>query len=83
MAGSPRFKVYTADQRYIGCLVHLEDAAAMVALQGAGATIRDGHAKRTTLWTEGSESISAGESYDEAATIMNERIAARRAQWPA
>ena len=46
----------------------------MVALYGAGAQVRDGHAKKFTLWTEGAEEISAGESYDEAAAVMRSRL---------
>lgn len=49
-------------------------AAALVSLLGEGATVRDGHAKRETVWHEGEENILAGESYDIAADTMNGRI---------
>lgn len=73
MAGSPQLKVFNPNGDYIACCKHYEDAAALVALNGNGSTVRLGHSKKDTLWTEGSERISAAESYDEAAQIMIER----------
>lgn len=77
MAGSPRFKAFTPSDEYTACFKHLEDAAAFVAYLGEGATIRDGHSKKLTLWTEGSEEFSANESFDGAAEVMLKRIKAR------
>ena len=79
MAASPKYKVFTAGGTYVAAIKHLEDAAAFVSFQGEGATVRNGHAKKRTIWTEGRESFSAGESYDSAAEIMRERIDAQHA----
>lgn len=73
MAGSPDLKVYTADNEYVACFKHYEDAAAFVAFRGRGATVRYGHNKKFTLWTEGAEAFPAGESFDRAAALMNRR----------
>lgn len=73
MAGSPDLKVFNPQGEYIGCLKHFEDAACIVASYGAGAEVRFGHTKRMTLWREGHEEFSAGESYDRAATVMRQR----------
>ena len=82
MAASPQYKVFTADGTYVAAIKHLEDAAAFVSIQGEGSTVRNGHAKKNTLWTEGLDG-NAGESYDEAAAVMraviDERAAARKA----
>lgn len=48
-----------------------EDAAAMVAVFGDGSTVRD--RRGNIVWTEGKEEIAAGDSYDRAAVIMNQR----------
>jgi hypothetical protein len=57
----------------IAKLRHLEDAAALVALQGDGAKIRFG---RVVLWREGSEDYSASESYDGVAELCYSRLSA-------
>lgn len=62
MAASPRFKVFNADGVYVASCKFLEDAAALVAFNGAGAQIRDGHTR--IIWSEGSEMQPAAESYD-------------------
>jgi len=74
MAATPRFKIFSPLGEYVASCVHLEDAAALVALYGDGAQVRDGHTKKSTLWTEGAEQISAGESYDGAAAVMRSRL---------
>jgi hypothetical protein len=74
MASSPGIKVYDAGGEYIASVKYAEHAAALVALEGDGATIRQGHAKRMTLWTEGRESQPAAESYDFVATTVYERM---------
>lgn len=79
MANAPNLKIYSPHHGYIGCVKFGEDAACLVALQGNGATIRDGHNKRDTVWTEGSEDFSAAESYDRVATIIKDRIESKYA----
>lgn len=78
MAATPKYKIYTSENEYIGCCKYLEDAALFVCSLGAGATVRDGHAKRHIIWTEGAEDFSAIDSYDGAAEIMRKRIEAKR-----
>ncbi len=70
MAASPKYKVFTARGEYVASFKHVDDAAAFVAIQGDGVTVRLGHSKRLTLWTEGRESRSAGDSYSAAAELM-------------
>lgn len=76
MAGSPGFKIYTAEKEYVGSAKYAEDAVAFAALRGEGATVRWGHS--WVLWTEGKESFGADESYDNAASVMIERLNARQ-----
>lgn len=76
MASTPKFKAFDPEGEYVACFKHLEDAAAFVAFRGNGSCIREGHDKRFTLWTEGSEAFPAGESYDRAALVMHERLEA-------
>lgn len=73
MAGSPQLKVFNSLGEYIGCVKHYDDAACLVGSYGAGATVRFGHSKKQTLWTEGAEEFPAGESYDRAGAIMRQR----------
>lgn len=73
MAGSPDFKVYF-QKEYIAACKHVEDAAALVAFRGEGSTIRHGHRVSDVVWTEGSESQPAAESYDHVAEVVYERI---------
>ncbi len=68
---TPDYKVFRNDE-YIACFRYLEDAAAFVSTS-SGFQVRWGHAKRDTLWTEGSETFSAYESYDQAAEVMRHR----------
>jgi len=75
MGTTPRFKVYSPLNAYVAACKHVEDAAALVSIYGDGATIRDGAtSSRRTVWTEGRETISAGESYDTVASTVWERI---------
>jgi hypothetical protein len=80
MAASPRFKVYDEENRYRASTVDPGDAAMIIVGNGgrAGWTIRDGHAKKATVWTEGRDG-QAGESYDVVAETAWSRIAARAA----
>lgn len=70
MAASPALKVYRGGE-YVASCKFFEDAAALVALSEEG-TIKFGHS--VTLWREGNEEFPAGESYDECAAIMRERL---------
>lgn len=54
------FRIYGQDGRLMGGTVYAEDAAAMVALLGFGATIR---ISGQVVWREGYNG-QAGESYD-------------------
>jgi hypothetical protein len=74
MAGAPNWKVYNPAGEYIAACKHVEDAAALAALNGNGTTIRSGHSKAFTVWTEGAESQPAGESYDHVATLAADRL---------
>ena len=69
MAASPQWKVYDSSGRYQAACKELEAAACLVAgIYGNGATIRYGH--QLVVWTEGSESMSAAESYDNVAATV-------------
>ena len=70
MAQAPRYKVYRNGE-YVAACKYAEDAAAIVAM-GTG-EVRDGHKSRDTVWREGHEEFSAGESYDRAAAIIHDR----------
>ncbi len=77
------FKVYRASDEYIGCCKYASDAGWLAAVSGDGATVRYGHAKKDTLWTEGKEVTTAGESFDHVAEIIIERYDALRASYAA
>jgi len=74
MAGSPDWKVYSAANEYLAACKHPEDAACLASFNGDGTTIRWGHSKRFTLWTEGKEQIPASESYDIVCDTMLGRL---------
>ena len=80
---SPAFKVYRAHGEYVGCCKYASDAGWLAAVSGDGATVRYGHAKKDTLWTEGSEVTTAGESFDHVAQIIIERYEALMARYAA
>jgi hypothetical protein len=65
-----RWEVYFAHNIRAACF-YPEDAAAMVAVFGNGATIE---CAGITVWTEGKEKISAAESYDIVAETCYQRI---------
>ncbi len=76
MARTPRFKVYDDCNRYVAACHFVEDAAMIVAGNGTnGFTIRAGHSRINTLWTEGEEEHPASESYDGVAKTVWDRIA--------
>ena len=66
-------KVYGRQGDFLGSCVEPEGAAALVTLAGEGATIRNGHALKNAVWTEGKEVQPAGESYDFVAAMILER----------
>lgn len=70
MAGSPRWKVYSASDEYIGSCKYLEDAAALCGMRDNRATIRDGH--RRIVFTQGIDG-NAGDSYDDTREIVLSR----------
>lgn len=72
MAASPRWKVYGANGEYRASCKYPEDAGAIVALLGDGATIRDGHRSSKAVWTEGVDG-TAGDSYDDVAAAAYQR----------
>ena len=63
MAAAPRFKIFDSQGEYMGACKEVEGASALVSFYGQGATIRSGHSKKTTVWTEGADG-RASESYD-------------------
>lgn len=69
-------RVYDRDGNYLASCVETEGAAALVALAGAGATIRNGHARKNAVWVEGKETQPAGESYDFVAQTIVDRTTA-------
>ena len=78
MASAPYFKVYTADEQYIAACKHPVDAAMILAGNDEiGMTIRNGHAKRNILYTQGVDG-NAGESYDRVSEIVNDRLKQRQ-----
>lgn len=80
MAASPRWKVYSPAGEYVAACRYVEDAASIITLHGDGATIRDGHCKADTVWTEGAERQPASESIDfVAGTVLNRANARRKA----
>jgi len=71
MAASPQFKVHNPAGTYIAACKHIEDAAALVAMYGNGATIK--MRGLGTLWHEGKEKHPAGESFDFVVTVVSKR----------
>lgn len=70
MGASPPIKVYRLAE-YVASCHYFEDAAALAGLtQGSVVKWRGKH----VIWREGSESVAAGDSYDQAAEIMRRRV---------
>lgn len=80
MAGSPKWKVFNPQGKYVASCLHIEDAAAIISAYGEGATLRWGHRKCDTFWIEGEECAEAGDSYDRVARIVGKRFDAWREQ---
>jgi hypothetical protein len=74
MASSPKLKIYNPAGEYVASCKYGEDAAMIIACYGDGATIRNGHSKRSIVWTEGAEDFNASESYDGVAGVIANRI---------
>lgn len=70
MAGSPKFKVYRGKE-YVAACKYAEDAAAVAALT-PDSIVKYDHS--LVVWREGHETFSAGNSYDQAASVMLDRI---------
>ena len=71
MAGAPKWKVYRNGQ-YVAACKHPDDAAVLVS--ASGGEVRADHSPKWTVWREGQEEFSAGESYGRAAEVMLERL---------
>ena len=78
MAGSPSWKVYNTEKKYVAAFVRVEDAARFVGGM-EGYSIRSGHSVSWTVWSEGSEGQSAAESFDHVAEVAELRC--RRFAW--
>lgn len=74
MAASPRFKVFDSSGVYQAACHEIEAASVVVTLYGEGATIRDGHAKKDTVWTEGLDGC-ASDNYDHTGETVRDRMA--------
>jgi hypothetical protein len=72
MAQSPKLKIYR-NGKYIAACKHTEDAAAICGMT-EGTQVRYGHSG-PIIFTEGKEEVWAGDSWDGAAIIMEQRIA--------
>jgi hypothetical protein len=73
MAAAPQYKIYDLQGEYMGACKEVEGASALVSFYGLGATIRNGHTKKTTVWTEGADGW-ASHSYDVTGEIIRDRI---------
>lgn len=73
MAASPRWKIFDSEGQYQASAKDVGLAAVIVSFLGDGATIRDGHSLKSTVWTEGKETQSAGENYDYTETVIYAR----------
>lgn len=69
MAAAPPIKIHRGGE-YVASCKYFEDAAAIAGMTPG--TIVKWH--RWTIWREGEESISAADSWDEAAQIMRDRV---------
>jgi prefoldin subunit 5 len=73
MAATPEWKVHNAAGEYKAACKDIEDAACLVGLYGNGAFIKNRWRHPGKLWVEGSEEVSASESYDQVAQTVWER----------
>ncbi len=63
MAASPQWKLYSPAGWYMGSVKDLTLAGACMCVLGDGATVRRGHRKKDTVYTEGTDG-DCGDSYD-------------------
>lgn len=75
MAHSLEWKIYVSGV-HVGSCKFPHDAAAFAALRGEGTDVRWGN--EWVVWREGRERFSAAASYEDAATIMRERVRDRQ-----
>ena len=73
MAAALRWGLYDAKGLLIARCRRAEEAAAVVALLGNGAIIRDGYLNGEPVWVEGAEQQPADESYDFVAQVIAAR----------
>ena len=74
MAASPKYKVYNKADEYLAAFKYASDALVFVdAIGEPECTIRLGHSKRLTLWTEGKEDHLRQESHAEAIALVLRR----------
>ncbi len=69
---TPQWKIFTAAGVYMGSLHDATDAAILIANYDGG-SVRYGHEKKDTVWTQGVDG-DAGESFDTAVELMLERL---------
>ena len=72
MAGAPKSKFFDAAGKYMGSTKEYVIAAFAMEAYGNEATIRLGHNKRDTVWTEGVDG-KAEDSYDAVAEAIHGR----------
>ena len=60
---TPRLKVFDASGQYQAACHDYAAAAVLMGLYGEGASVRLGHSKRDTIWTEGQDGL-ASENFD-------------------
>jgi len=70
MAGSPALKIHNPNGVYIASCKFIEDAAALVALNGEGSKIKL-HGR--VVYTEGVDG-SAADSYDAVGRVIDQKI---------
>jgi hypothetical protein len=75
MAASPPLKIHNPSGEYVASCKYYEDAAMLVGNYGVGAKVKHSIG---VIWHEGSEEISAAESWDSAGTIMRDRVYAKQ-----
>jgi len=72
MASAPKWKVYSRGD-YLAACKDLSDALALCDKNGDGSSIRHGHAKSSTVWTQGEEAVDSLD-YDTVIEIIHNRM---------
>jgi hypothetical protein len=78
MAASPPLKIHNPSGEYVASCKYYEDAAMLVGNYGVGAKVKHSIGVIWHEGHEGSEEISAAESWDSAGTIMRDRVYAKQ-----